>query len=63
MTSKIDKEKLMQSKMTILFHAGNKVFAPIVDIDKMDAIRYIAVHSVDSLVEVEAEVMIKEEEE
>lgn len=57
---KIDKQRLTEeSGLTIVFELGGKFYAPIVERDKLYAVRSVIAHVVSDLVEVEMNIKLK----
>lgn len=59
---KISKEDLKNGSMTLVFHIGDKTYAPIMSKKSLDAIQIMAINETDELVEVDGEITVKESE-
>lgn len=59
----ISKEELRNGLMTLVFHVGDKSYAPIMSKKSLDAIRIMAINETDELVEVDSEITVKQEAE
>lgn len=55
----ISKEELRNGLMTLVFHVGDKSYAPIMSKKSLDAIRIMAINETDELVEVDSEITVK----